>query len=398
MQGITVVGGGIAGLAAAIEAAEGGARVTLHEAHAEPGGRGRAIGGPYTAHEGPHVFYADGPHWTWLKERGLTGRLVLPPLRAGLHAGFRHRGRFTRIPPAGFLRMSADRNRTAPVDEDFRTWAGRHYGEQAAEAAANAVGVVTYVADTGRLSAAYVWNLFGRIFGPRVPAVRWTAGGWQAVVDRMVRHARDLGVRIETGSRVTEPPEAPVIVATELSSARTLLGDASLEWESGYCVLLDIAVRPGRRDSFVMFDLDEGGFHESYSMQDPTVSPAGESLFQLDMPVREGEGHAEAHARLRRLAETALPGWEERTAWQRTGTARGRTGALDLPGTTWRDRPAIARGDGVFLAGDMVAAPGMRGEISLNSGVAAARAALHELGLSDAPGPAARFGARPLRR
>ena len=42
-----------------------------------------------------------------------------------------------------------------------------------------------------------------------------------------------------------------------------------------------------------------------------------------------------------------------------------RSGALDMPGTTWRDRPAVDRGDGVFLAGDMVAAPGLLAEVSL---------------------------------
>lgn len=47
------------------------------------------------------------------------------------------------------------------------------------------------------------------------------------------------------------------------------------------------------------------------------------------------------------------------------------SGALDLPGTTWRDRPAGDRGDGVFLVGDMVAAPGLLGEVSFNSAVAA---------------------------
>ncbi|MFF7943240.1 hypothetical protein ACFZC5_26310 [Nocardia gamkensis] len=51
---------------------------------------------------------------------------------------------------------------------------------------------------------------------------------------------------------------------------------------------------------------------------------------------------------------------------------QGRTGALDLPGQTWRDRPAIDRGDAVYVVGDMVAAPGMRGEISINSALPAA--------------------------
>ncbi|MDG4865980.1 FAD-dependent oxidoreductase, partial [Streptomyces sp. T-3] len=54
----------------------------------------------------------------------------------------------------------------------------------------------------------------------------------------------------------------------------------------------------------------------------------------------------------------------------------GRTGAVDRPGTTWRDRPAIDRGDGVYLAGDQVAAPGVLSEVSFNSAIEAATLAL----------------------
>ena len=57
----------------------------------------------------------------------------------------------------------------------------------------------------------------------------------------------------------------------------------------------------------------------------------------------------------------------------------GRSGALDLPGTTWRDRPAVARGDDVFLAGDMVAAPGLLSEVTFNSATEAASLALAAL-------------------
>jgi hypothetical protein len=53
-----------------------------------------------------------------------------------------------------------------------------------------------------------------------------------------------------------------------------------------------------------------------------------------------------------------------------------RTGAIDPPGKTWRDRPAIDRGSGVFLAGDMVAAPGCLSEIAWASGVRAGELAL----------------------
>lgn len=373
---ITVIGGGLGGLTAAITCAEAGATVTLHEAHGTLGGRGRATAPPYVAHEGAHVFYADGPHWTWLAERGLTGKLGLPRPGALLRAGFRRDGVFRRGAPAGFLRMLMHGRRPAPVDQDFAGWAGARYGEATATAAANAISVATYDADTGRLSAAFVWNLLHRVFAPKPPAVRWVVGGWQAVIERMAAHAVRLGVRVELGSRVTELPDTPTVVATELASARALLGDDSLRWQSGHCVLLDLAVRRARRDNFIVFDLDEGGFHECYSAQDPTVAPAGESLFQLDMPVTAGESPARAHQRLERLADVALPDWRDRVTWRRTATARGRTGALDLPGQTWRDRPAVDRGHGVFLAGDMVAAPGMRGEIAMNSALAAARGAL----------------------
>ena len=373
---ITVIGGGLAGLTAAIECAEGGASVMLYEAHQTLGGRARATSGPYVAHDGAHVFYADGPHYSWLKKRGFVAPLGWPTLRDFARLGFHRDGRIRRLPSAGMARAQAQPWLEAPVDVDFRTWAAGRWGEPTARHIANAIGVATYDADTGRFSAAFVWNLFHRVFGPRVPGVRWVRGGWQAVIDRMAVRAVELGVAIETGARVDVLPATPTIVATDLASARRLLADDSLAGESGNCVLLDIGVDERRADRSIVFDLDDGGFHESYTMQDDTIAPAGQSLFQLQMPLRAGESHADGHRRLAVFAESTVPNWRERAVFQRTAVANGRTGANDLPGVTWRDRPAIDRGDGVYLAGDMVAAPGMRGEISVNSALVAARSAL----------------------
>jgi phytoene dehydrogenase-like protein len=237
------------------------------------------------------------------------------------------------------------------------------------------MGVATYDADPGRLSAAFVWDLLLRVTAPHAPAGRWVVGGWPSVVDRMVARAREMGVRIERSSRVDALPEPPVIVATQLESARQLLGDDTLSWESGRCVLLDVGLAHDRRDAFLVADLDDAGFVERVSGADPTLAPPGHSLVQADMPLKPGEPRTAALARLERLLDLGLPGWRDRTAWRRGGVAVGRSGALDLPGYTWRDRPAVDRGRGVFLAGDLVAAPGMRAEVSINSALVAARLA-----------------------
>ncbi|CAM5549146.1 FAD-dependent oxidoreductase [Streptomyces tanashiensis] len=62
--------------------------------------------------------------------------------------------------------------------------------------------------------------------------------------------------------------------------------------------------------------------------------------------------------------------------WRREAVSQGRTGAVDRPGTTWRDRPAVDRGDGVYLVGDQVAAPGVLSEVSFTSAVEAVSLAL----------------------
>ncbi|CAM5614935.1 NAD(P)-binding protein [Streptomyces violaceorubidus] len=76
------------------------------------------------------------------------------------------------------------------------------------------------------------------------------------------------------------------------------------------------------------------------------------------------------------MLDLGFPRWRERLTWRRDAVANGRTGAVDLPGTTWRDRPAVDRGDGVYLAGDQVASPGLLSEVSFNSALTAVSLAL----------------------
>jgi phytoene dehydrogenase-like protein len=374
MNPITIVGGGIAGLTAAISSAEQGATVRVLEAHRELGGRARTLEGPYKANLGPHAILARSPFWNWLGERGLLPPHARPPL-SGVR--FRWQNDIRRVPAVGAavaaLRL---RSRSAPVELDFRTWASDHVGPEAADALARSGGILTYHHDPGELSAAFVWDALVRGLLSAPPAARFPLGGWVAITDRMRERAIDLGVRIENGTRVTEVPEPPVIIATELADARELLGEDGLRWLGGHAVCMDVALRSRRGDPFVVVDLQETGWVERYTAADRSLAPEGEDLIQAQMPIRPGETPAAATARLEQLLDASYHGWRERETWRRRQVMDGRTGALDPPGKTWRDRPAIDRGDGVFLAGDMVAAPGCLSEIAWASAVDAARLAV----------------------
>jgi phytoene dehydrogenase-like protein len=378
MSRITIVGGGLAGLTAAIASAEGGASVHLIEAYDALGGRARSMGGPYKANLGPHVIYKDGPLWDWLGERDLLPPHSGPPL-SGIR--FRWQGDVRRTPPLGtipaVLRL---RGREAPVDQDFHGWVASHADERTAAMLSAAAGVYTFHHDPGELSAAFIWQHSVRVLLSPPPTARYLTGGWRSLIEVLEARARRLGVKIETGRTVDVLPEPPVIVATELSQARELFGDDSLSWPGGHTVCLDLGLEHRRGDPFIVSDLDEAGWVERFSAADPSLAPKGEELVQAQMPVKPGESADQAGLRMERLLDAALPGWRDRETWRRRQLMEGRSGPLDYPGQTWRDRPAVDRGDGVYLAGDMVAAPGLLSEVSWASGVEASRLALGAVG------------------
>ena len=386
MHRLTVIGGGLAGLTAAVTAAEAGAKVTLYEAHHTLGGRARTADEPYRTNDGPHALYSGGPHWAWLRQRDLIGPLApIPPLEAA-RLRLRHHGVLRRTPPLAMLKLLRHSSQQAPVDVDFLTWATERAGEEGARAAAHYSAVALFHHDPGALSAAFVQERLRRAT-KLPPEAHYPRGGWASVVDRMAGRAWNLGVRMETLSRVdTLPTDTPVIVATSLDAARRLLGDDSLTWASGRTVLVDLAVRTRRGDAFAVSDLDSPGWIERFTAQDRTLAPAGEQLVQGQIPIAPHETKADGTARAEQLLDLAFDGWRGRVTWRREAVANGRTGAVDLPGTSWRDRPAVDRGDGVYLAGDQVAAPGVLSEVSFNSALTAVSLALgrHSLDLKHA--------------
>lgn len=372
MEHVTVVGGGIGGLVTAIAAREEGMAVTLHEAHDRLGGRAWTTPGERKANWGPHALYSDGPLWRWLDQRGLARPVTTFP-KTG-KALLRDDGRVRRLPSLSVARAVLRLRRAdAPVDASFRDWAHTVVADDEAVAKVCAViGVATFHHDPGSLSAAFVADKLRRVTG-FPPTVRYVQGGWGALVERLASRARHLGVRIETSSPVDVLPDGPVVLAVPLRAASALLGE-ELTWTGARTALLDVAVERRRGDPFLVADFDEGGWVETFSMSDPTLAPPGEHLVQAQIGMRPDETLDDAIARLERLVDAGYDGWRDRVRWRRQAKVDGESGAVDLPGTSWRDRPAIDRGGGVYLVGDMAAAPGLLAEVSHASALTAVAA------------------------
>jgi hypothetical protein len=374
---VTIVGAGIAGLVAAIACAEEGAEVRLLEAHEQIGGRARSTDGPYKANLGPHALYT-GPFWSWMRDRALLPEHVSPRLTG---ARLRLGGALRRTPPLGALpSVLRLRGREAPVDVDFRTWAATHTDEQTADMLSAAAGVYTFFHDPGSLSASFVWPRTVRLFMTAPSCVRYPVGGWSALVATLEARVRALeNVEVLTSARVEALPPGPTILATELDQARELLGDEGLRWQSGNTVCLDLGLRHRRGDPAIVSDMDEAGWIGRYSTTNPSIAPDGEELVQAQMPIRPGESAERAGLRLERLLDIGIADWRARETWRRRQVMDARSGALDPPGSSWRDRPAVDRGDGVFVAGDMMAAPGLLAEVSWASALEASKLAVGAL-------------------
>jgi phytoene dehydrogenase-like protein len=366
------VGGGIAGLVASIACAEAGApEVRLLEAHPVLGGVGRSTDGPWIANLGPHALYTTTELWPWLRDRKLVPAFV-PASTA--RARVRWQGRLRLAPPVLRKALGIRRHLTdAPVDASFRDWATTIVPDDAVQALCGAAGVLTFDADPGRLSAAFVAERLDRIvFQPRNVA-RYVVGGWSRLIDSLADGARARGVRIETNARLEALPEdGPVIVAAGGTAAARLLDDPTLAPRGTRTALLDVGLRHRRGEPSAVLDLDHAGFATRVTSVDRSMAPPGHEVVQLCMGVAADDDLAAGVGRLETLLDDTFAGWRDREAWRRRSIVEHRTGALDLPGTTWRDRPAVDRGSGVFVCGDQVAAPGHLAEVAWGSALEAA--------------------------
>jgi glycine/D-amino acid oxidase-like deaminating enzyme len=367
---VAVVGGGLAGLGCAIECAERGASVELHEAAARLGGRARHLERQgFVTNQGPHALYLKGPGSEWLEQRGLLPDLVTADVTA---TRFRHGGRIGEA-PSELLAACRQLGEPAPESLSFAEWARSRVPAPAAKLVERLLTLPTYDGQPGRHAASSVQAVLARTLEPGV--VTYVRGGWGKLVEALAERARDLGVELRLSSRVEKTGRTPTVVATGRSAAARLLGDARLAPDGQAVALRDLGLREPsssrERGPVALLDLDDGAYVARYSAYDRGLAPVGYDLLQCCAGLRPGEKAASAQERIERVLDAGCRGWRKRAMIDRQWQT-GSPGSRDAVGGGWETRPAVDRGDGVLLVGDWVAAPGLLSEVCFTSATTAA--------------------------
>jgi len=213
---IAVIGGGIAGLAAALELLRRGAEPVVFEAEARPGGKvGSLSERGYLTEDGPNFLAR--PLDALLEASGLRAEVVKPrpPTTRWIHLD----GRVLRAPSLALLaRMGAGRALLEPLfakplreDVPLSVFLERRLGKRAGGIAALVLSAGVYAGDPARLSARDAFPSLGAmgekgsllvhaIRGPRAPRGEiWTLRGGLGMLPAAL--AKSLGPRIRLGTR-----------------------------------------------------------------------------------------------------------------------------------------------------------------------------------------------------
>lgn len=414
---VIVVGGGLAGLAAAATAARAGRRVVLVE--------GQSLGGRaqvdrregFTFNRGPRALYLSGAGVDVLADLGVPTDRGGPPAVRGSMA--LHDGGLDLLPqgPVSLARtgllswrdkvaFGRTLSRLAKIDVTTLgamtadEWiASLGLGHRGQALVRTLVRLTTYVAATDLLDApSAVAQL--QVGVARRPGVRYLDGGWQSLVDGLAGQAEGHGAEIRTGvgARRVETADDGGACVTLADGTRLFAGTAVVAAGGPDAVAALLDHRPPGWDALgppatvaclelglhrppptrLVLGVDEPLYLSTHAPP-ADLAPEGGAVVHLMRYQRPDEALSvdEQRAQLWDLARRA--GITDADVAQQRFLARMVvTGAIPTAaagGLLGRVGPEVAGRPGIFLAGDWVGPIGLLGDAALASGAAAGRRA-----------------------
>lgn len=351
MNPVTVLGGGLAGLATAVHLARGGRRVVLHERSRHLGGRAattRLAGAAVNL--GPHALYR-AVAAPLLAELGVPVSGHVPP-----SAGWSLRGGRLHVLPGSPLGIATTTLLGAGEKLALPGWLLRHAPEGTvadwlrdappalADLLRSLVRVSSYchapdLQDARRAQAQLRAALRG---------VLYVDGGWGSLVDGLAATAAAAGVELRLGSSVDTLPDGDVVVAGPPSAARAL-GLPVPELVPVRAATLDLVLRrlPRPDARFVL-----GADTPVYLSEHGGVASLGGTVLHVARYL--GPDETGDVAELEALCDLAQPGWRDEVLDRRFLPALLVAGRVDRPGEHVPDRIGPA-----WVVGDWVGEEGM---------------------------------------
>lgn len=411
---MVVVGGGLTGLAVAVDAAQRGLRVLLLERSGELGGRGQSDNrGGFVLNLGPHALFP--------RAYELLGDLgVRPEGRSPRVQGFAMRIGERLFPlPSGARTIVANGALTTSGKWAVTRYLGRavlgrargldgtSVAEWLRDVPPDARGVIetfvrvtTYSHAPERLSAGAAIRQIESCV-----RVRYVDGGWQRIVDALATRARELGVEVRLRTKVDaiehERGRVRAIVANgeriacesaviTLGPKATLalLADAAPRELRAFAgsatpvraACLDIALRSlPRSHPTLVLGVDRPTYLAVHSST-ARIAPDGGAVVHVARYLAPGEtvDSAALRADLERELDAAQPGWRDllvHARWSPALTVMHALPEASQGGLASRPDVGATGIDGVALAGDWIGPRGLLFDACLES----ARAAVDRL-------------------
>lgn len=416
-----VVGGGLAGLAAATYLARAGRGVQLFERSAGLGGRGATQNRDgFLFNKGAHAVYEKSPAARVLSELGVSFTYGSPSDVKVLYRGDIHPlpdGPLTLFGSRLFdlgAKLEASKvlfalQKAKPADLaqiSVSQWLDDNVKDRAVRAlVAASIRVAAYTDTPDRLSMQVAAEQLQQVLGGKIYYVN---GGWQVLVDGIAAKAREAGAVLHSGARVEQVSRvddewqvrlgdgsvrraASVVLAMAPNEAAKLVdGEAgdTLTWWAHEAVpvkaaTLDVALRRmPRPETAVVINMDRPLFLTGQS-KFSQLAPEGKALVYSIKYLAPGEPHdPKADEReLEDLFDAAQPGWREEVIERRflpNLTVYNKLASAEAGGLAARPGPAVPGAPGLFVAGDWVGQHGSLAGASLWSAREAARAIVAE--------------------